>query len=655
MPDTVVHPPCLSFVRRLPVGGEILPGGGAHFRVWSPERRRIEVVFESADDGSPSHLTSAELTREDVGYFSGFVPEVRAGDLYRLRLDGDAGQTFADPVSRFQPSGPFGPSQLVDPSGFTWSDAAWPGIVVAGQVIYEMHVGTFTREGTWHAARRELAELSSAGITLLEVMPVADFPGQFGWGYDGVNLFAPTRLYGTPDDFRAFVDEAHGHHIGVLLDVVYNHFGAVGNFTGQFSPYYVSDRHQSEWGDAYNYDGPHNAGLREYVLANVRYWIEEFHVDGLRLDATQSFYDDSPEHILCEVGGAARRAAAGRSVVLLGENEPQQTRMIRPCQEGGHGLDALWNDDFHHTALVRATGRREAYYSDHAGSPEEFIALAKWGFLYQGQFYTWQGKPRGSSTRGLSPAAFVNFLENHDQLANSARGERVWQRTSPGRFRALTAYLLLSPGTPLLFQGQEFSASSPFLYFADSDPAFAKQVAESRANFLGQFRSLALAEAQAIFSEPSDRATYERCRLDFSERTRHAASYALHRDLIRLRNTDSVLRRQSANNLHGARLSGDAFVLRYLSDEDGDRLLIFNFGVELSLHIVPEPLLAPPGPCGWRIVWSSEAPEYGGQGTPRLETGKGWQVPAEAAIFLVPERIENREERMFRAPSIKDG
>jgi maltooligosyltrehalose trehalohydrolase len=632
MPESEPHSPFPPAPRHLPVGGELLPGGGAHFRVWSPERRRMEVVFEPEDGGTGRQLACVELMRDSQGYFSGFAAEARDGDRYRLRLDGDPNQTFPDPVSRFQPSGPFGPSQLIDPTRFAWSDAAWPGVTLAGQVIYELHVGTFTREGTWQAARRELAELAAAGITLLEVMPVADFPGQFGWGYDGVNPFAPTRLYGRPDDFREFVDDAHAHRIGVLLDVVYNHFGAVGNFTSQFSPYYVSDRHQSEWGDAYNYDGPNSAGLREYVLANVRYWIEEFHLDGLRLDATQAFYDESPEHILCAVSRAARRAA-GRSVVLLGENEPQQTRMVRPCAEGGHGLDALWNDDFHHTALVRATGCRDAYYSDHAGSPEEFIALAKWGFLYQGQLYSWQAKPRGTSTRGLAPATFINFIENHDQLANSARGQRVWQRTSPGRFRALTAYLLLSPGTPLLFQGQEFSASTPFLYFADSGQELAEQVAASRAKFLGQFRTLALAEAQSLFSKPSDRATFERCRLDFSERARHAASYALHRDLIQLRKSDPVLRRQSVDRLHGARLSDDAFLLRHLDDEVGDRLLVFNFGAELSLRIVPEPLLAPP-PGGWQIAWSSESPAYGGDGTPRLETAAGWRIPAEAAVLL---------------------
>ena len=323
-----------------------------------------------------------------------------------------------------------------------------------------MHIGTFTPEGTWEAALRELPGLAELGITLLEVMPVADFSGEFGWGYDGVNQFAPTRLYGQPDDFRRFVDRAHALGMGVLLDVVYNHFGPDGNYLQQFAEEYFTDRYANEWGEAINFDWPGSASVREFFLTNAVCWIEEYHLDGLRLDATQQIFDAGQSHILAELGQRVRSAAGKRSVYLVAENEPQETRLVRPLEQGGHGLDSLWNDDFHHSALVALKGHSEAYYSDYLGRPQEFISAAKWGYLYQGQRYSWQKKRRGAPGLDLAPANFVTFLENHDQVANSGRGLRVRQLTSPGRYRAMTALLLLGPGTPMLFQGQEFGSAS---------------------------------------------------------------------------------------------------------------------------------------------------------------------------------------------------
>jgi maltooligosyltrehalose trehalohydrolase len=590
----------------------------------------VQVIFEGGDE----HLPPILLAREVGGYFSGVAPEAKTGALYRYRLDDDHELMLPDPASRFQPHGPFGPSQVIDARQFTWTDSSFNGAAKTGQIIYEMHIGTFTREGTWQAAAQQLPELVATGVTLLEIMPVADFAGQFGWGYDGVNLFAPTRLYGTPDDFRAFVNRAHSLGLGVMLDVVYNHFGAEGNFQPRFSRYYHSDRHRTEWGDAVNFDGENSAPVREFVLSNVRYWIEEFHVDGYRIDATQAFYDDSQRHILCDLGVVARRAAAGKQIFLLCENEPQQVLMLQPCDQGGFGLDAMWNDDFHHSLRVRLTGRREAYYSDYFGSPEELVALAKRGFLYQGQYYRWQGKPRGTPTFGLSGDTFVNYLENHDQIANSARGDRLWQMTSPGRYRAATAYLLLAPGTPLLFQGQEFSASSPFLYFHDSQPDLAEAVARGRASFLAQFPSLASNETERRLAGPADRRTFERAKLDFTDRERHAASYRLHRDLIWLRRRDAVFTSQNAGALDGVRLSDDAFVLRYFGGRHGDRLLLVNFGVTLSLGSTPEPLLAPVDNQAWRLLWSSEHVDYGGWGTPAVFTDKEWCLPGESAVVM---------------------
>src|SRR5213078_3325856 len=295
----------------------------------------------------------------------------------------------------FQPEGPHGPSQIVDSSAYRWKRGAWNGVRIEGQVIYEMHIGTFTSEGTWNAAREFLPELADMGITLLELMPVAEFPGNFGWGYDGVDLFAPTHLYGAPDDLRAFVDWAHSLGLGVILDIVYNHFGPDGNYLGAYSNDYLTREKENDWGDSINFDGPDSQPVREFFITNGRYWIEEFHFDGFRFDATQDVHDESDEYIIGAVGRAARLAAGQRSIVLVAENEPQEAKMVRPRSEGGDDLDGLWNDDFHHSAYVALTGRNEAYYTDYHGAPQEFISAAKYGYLYQGQPYSWQESQRG--------------------------------------------------------------------------------------------------------------------------------------------------------------------------------------------------------------------------------------------------------------------
>jgi maltooligosyltrehalose trehalohydrolase len=618
--------------RRLPIGAEAQQDGRTHFRVWAPRRRAVAVVVEGGEGDSIA------LHSEGNGYFSGFAPAA-AGTLYRFRLDDDG--LYPDPASRFQPRGPHGPSQVVDLSAFAWTDSGWPGVRLAGQVIYEMHIGTFTPEGTWQAATRQLQELRDGGITVLEIMPLADFAGRFGWGYDGVNLFAPTRLYGTPDDVRDFIDRAHSLGMGVLLDVVYNHLGPDGNYLGQFAADYVTDHHKTDWGPAINYDGPNSGPVREYVIANARYWIDEFHFDGLRLDATQNIYDGSPEHILAAMGRAVRSAAKERATILVAENEPQQIQLVRPSEKGGYGLDSLWNDDFHHTARVALTGRTEAYFSDYRGTPRELIATVKHGFLYQGQRYLWQKQRRGTRTNGASPAAFVTFLENHDQVSNTG-GKRLWQITSPGRYRALTALLLLSPGTPMLFQGQEFASSRPFVFFADHKPELAELVYKGRKDFLTQFPSQATTAMQERIPDPADPATFARCKLDFSERDQHAAEYALHRDLLRLRREEDLFAAQRPGGVDGAVLSAHAFVLRYFGDDGDDRLLLVNLGPDLLLAPSPEPLLAPDEGMGWQTLWSSEDPRYGGDSAVAEERENGWRLPGESAVVMKPRKEERR-------------
>jgi maltooligosyltrehalose trehalohydrolase len=622
--------------RRLPVGAEVQASGGVHFRVWAPRRKRVEVMLEQAVGARSA--AAYELESDSVGYFSGLLLDAAPGMLYRYRLDGE--KTYPDPASRFQPEGPHGPSQIVDPAVFCWTDRDWCGIHIQGQVIYEMHVGTFTRSGTWEAAACELETLAGLGITVLEVMPVADFTGSFGWGYDGVDLYAPTRLYGTPDDFRRFVDRAHRTGLAVILDVVYNHFGPEGAYCTEFSDHYFTDRYENEWGKPINFDGKNSAPVREFIIANAGHWIDEFHVDGLRLDATQQIFDSSSPHVLEEITRGAREAAHGREIIIVAENEPQQVKLIRPPDQGGYGMDALWNDDFHHTATVAMTGRNEAYYTDYHGAPQEIVSALKWGYLYQGQRYSWQKQRRGTPAFGIRPAGFINYIQNHDQVANSGLGLRVHLLTTPGRFRAMTALMLLAPGTPMLFQGEEFASSSPFVFFADHRPKLASAVSEGRADFFTQFRSMATAEMQQLIPDPENPDTFERCKLDFNERECHADVYALHCDLLRLRKEDAAFSSQRAGAFDGAVLGSEAFLLRFFSEVSGDRLLLVNLGRDLHLDAAPEPLLAPPEGRRWEILWSSERPRYGGSGTPPVETDEGWRIPGHATVVLFPQPLE---------------
>ncbi|HEX5758814.1 MAG TPA: malto-oligosyltrehalose trehalohydrolase [Thermoanaerobaculia bacterium] len=649
MPSESVTP---ALARRLPLGAEPLPGGGVSFRVWAPKRRRVEVVLEGRG------LPPAPLEREADGWFSGVVEEAGAGALYRFRLDG--GKAYPDPASRFQPEGPHGPSRVEDPARFRWSDAAWPGLAREGQVLYELHAGTFTPEGTWAAAARELPALAELGVTAIELMPVAEFPGRFGWGYDGVDLFAPSHLYGEPDDLRRFVDRAHGLGMGVLLDVVYNHLGPDGNYLAQFSDSFFSRRHPTDWGDAINFDGEGSGPVRDFYLANAGYWIEELHLDGLRLDATQDIHDDSADNIFVALARRVREAGGRRRTYLVAENEPQEARLVRPDDprlppaRRGHGLDAIWNDDFHHAAAVALTGRREAYYTDYRGTPQELVSTAKRGFLYQGQRYAWQRQRRGAPALDLPPAAFVHYLENHDQLANSAHGLRLHQMAGAGQARALTALLLLGPQTPLLFQGQEFWASSPFLYFADHGPELAAKVRAGRLDSLRQFASSSDPEAEAAFLDPASPVTFARCKLDPAERRRNGAAVALHRDLLRLRREDPVFRLQGSGGIDGAVLGAQAFVLRFFGDAaDGDRLLVVNLGQDLELVPAPEPLLAPLAGLRWRAIWSSESPRYGCGGAVEPEGVEGWWLTGHAAHALAPapraERPRPRRRTQFPA------
>jgi maltooligosyltrehalose trehalohydrolase len=610
---------------RLDLGAEAR-ADGVRFRVWASKRKRVEVAIE---DGSGATFP---LAPEGNGYFSGTVPRMGAGSRYRYRLDG--GERYPDPCSRFQPEGPHGPSMVVDARAYRWHDAEWRGVRMAGQVIYELHVGTFTREGTLDAAARELPELKRLGVTLVELMPVAEFPGRWNWGYDGVDLYAPAHVYGDTEALKRFVDAAHAVGLGVILDVVYNHLGPDGNYLRAYSDDYFTGRYHTPWGEAINFDGPGSSEVRAFFIGNACYWIAEFHIDGLRLDATQAIYDSSPVHVLAELSQRARAAARPKDIVLIAENEQQQVCHLAPIEKGGYGLDALWNDDFHHAARVALTGRGEAYYSDYRGDAQEFISAVKRGFLFQGQYHLWQRQPKGSAVTTEPASAFVIFTQNHDQVANPSHGDRIHALTTPARYRALTALMLLAPETPMLFMGQEFGATNPFLFFADhGEPELAANIREGRKKFLTQFPSLASLKAQAQAPDPGAAATFERSKLNFSERKRRAQIYLFHQDLLRLRREDPVIAAQARERVDGAVLGAGALALRFFGAEGNDRLLLVNLGADLDYSPASEPLLARVGGV-WHLVWSSDDPRYGGSGVINPCHEEGWQLPGVSAVFL---------------------
>jgi maltooligosyltrehalose trehalohydrolase len=627
----------MSFAPYPELLGAVSTDGTQRFRVWAPAASRVDVVFEDGD------CAPLPLTREAGGYFSGATQT--SARRYKYRVDDN--EPWPDPCSRFQPQGVHGPSLLVDPTAFEWTDAQWRGVAIERQVIYELHIGTFTPEGTFDAAAGKLEYLAELGVTVLEIMPVAECAGRWNWGYDGVQIYAPYHVYGDHEALKRFVDRAHALGLAVILDVVYNHLGPDGNYLPCFSPHYFSRRYRTDWGAPFNFDGDHNAGVRDFIIGNACYWVREFHLDGFRLDATQSIFDASQIHVLAELTQRARVVAQPRRIIFVAENEPQCSEHLLPVGAGGFGIDAMWNDDYHHSARVALTGSRDGYFHDYTGRAQELLSCVRHGFLYQGQWYGWQKQSRGSPLRDRSASACIIFLQNHDQVGNTATGVRAQYHCAPSRYRALLALTLLAPQTPMLFMGQEFGASTPFTFFADHTEKLARQVHAGRREFIGQFRCYAEATLQASIPDPRAEATFLNSKLDWSEGERNDPTLELHRDLLRLRANDPVISRQDVDAIDGATLSERSFVLRWFDADHGDRLLIVNLDGDSSPGSIAEPLLAPPRGSGWQVLWNSEAPKYGGLGwfQPVAEHGRGvWQIQAQCAVLLVSApRIAVRE------------
>jgi maltooligosyltrehalose trehalohydrolase len=602
--------------------GAIPHATGVLFSVWAPAQSSVGLVLEAEEE--------RPMERSTDGFFTADVPGARPGQRYWFRI---AQGLRPDPASRFQPEGPLGPSQVVDATSFRWSDGAWSGTVPRHRhVIYEMHIGTFTREGTYAAAMEHLPVLAELGVTTLELMPLADFAGRFGWGYDGVHLFAPTRLYGGTDDLRRFIDAAHAHGLAVILDVVYNHFGPVGNFLPEFSK--TVHGRPGEWGDTINYDGEGSGPMREFMVENAAYWIRDFHFDGLRIDATHGIHDTSENHIVADICHAVRAAASGRDVLLVGESEPQDTRLLKDDGAYRDGLDAIWNEDWHHSAFVALTGRRHAYFTDYQGTAQEFASMARHGFLYQGQWYSWQKQPRGGVSFGLPGSRTVWFLENHDQVANTGLGGRLSHQVDRARWRAMTALLTLGPAIPLLFQGQEFGSSRPFSYFADHEGTLADDVQKGRLTFLAQFPNLATPAMRQRVPNPADLRCFEAAKLDDSERKSDNALFRLHRDLLHLRRDDLVLRDVGTERVQveTSTQGSQVLLIRYVA-ASGHRLLLINLADDYA-SAMNDPLLAPPAGKRWQHLWSSEHPDYDGSGVVELPDNGPWLITGGSATLL---------------------
>jgi maltooligosyltrehalose trehalohydrolase len=517
----------------MPFGAQVLHDGRVRFRLWAPGAQRVELVLES-----PALPRTLPLEAGGDGWHELVTGEAAAGSRYRYSVGG--GTLVPDPASRRNGQGVHGPSEVVDPEGFLWTDGDWRPLPWREAVIYELHVGTFTPEGTFAGVAGKLEHLRQLGVTAIELMPIGEFAGARGWGYDGVLPYAPASAYGSPDDLKSLVCAAHAHGIAVMLDVVYNHFGPEGNFLHLYAPPFFTSRHCTPWGTAIDFEGPQSRVVRDFFIHNALYWLEEYHLDGLRLDAVHAIFDGSQPHILDEIARAAR-AGPGRQrpVYLVLENCANEARWLGPAGGGSNleaRFDAQWNDDWHHCLHVLLTGESEGYYQDYQQRPHSLLcrSLAQ-GFAYQGESSRHLGGPRGTRSAHLPPSAFVNFLQNHDQVGNRARGERLAQLArNEAALRSAAAVLLLAPSPPLLFMGEEWGAPEPFPYFCDFESELADKVREGRLREFAHFRG--------SIPDPCDASTMAAARLDWRRLTEPAHVRVLdhYRRLLAIRRRDIV-------------------------------------------------------------------------------------------------------------------
>lgn len=562
----------------MPFGTEILEGGGVKFRFWAPAVTEVKLQLDGSN-GIP-------MTAVDAGWFELKISTAHNGSHYRFQLPD--GMSVPDPASRFNPQDVHGPSEVVDPTEFKWSDDNWVGRPWEEAVIYELHVGSFTPTGNFNGVMDRLNYLVDLGVTALEIMPIADFPGRRNWGYDGVLLFAPDTVYGRPNDFKCLINAAHDRGLMVFLDVVYNHFGPEGNYLHTYAPAFFNPSHVTPWGAAINFDGEGSRMVRDFFIHNALYWLEEYHLDGLRLDAIHTISDESSLDIVEELAGAIRQGPGQeRNVHLILENDLNQAHYLSRDTTGQKRFaTAQWNDDFHHTLHVLASGETEGCYSDYASETVRLLgrSLAE-GFVFQGEpSHFRDGVRRGEPSGHLPSTAFVSFLQTHDQVGNRAFGERLCHIISPTKLEALTAILLLAPQIPLLFMGEEFAAAQPFIFFCDFGPELTRAVTEGRRREFSKFDRFADAAERELIPDPNNISTFTNCVLDWSilEHTHHSATFKLYQQLLSLRRQWIVpyLAGMSGETPQLVFISECAFSIRWQLGNHRSLSLITNLGEE---------------------------------------------------------------------------
>ena len=570
MPDSHVH--------RMPFGAEVLPDGGVRFRLWAPSQDAVGLVLEDEQRVLP-------MERLEDGFFGLTTDAARAGSRYRYQLQD--GFRVPDPASRFQPDDVQGPSMVVDPGGFEWQHAGWRGRPWEEAVLYELHVGAFSDKGTFDGLRRKLDYLVDLGVTAVEMMPLSDFAGRRNWGYDGVMPFAPDGAYGTPDDLKYLIDEAHGRGLMMFLDVVYNHFGPVGNYLPRYAESFFEPEEHTPWGAAINYKV---RAVRDFAIHNVLYWLEEFRCDGLRFDAVDRIIDRGEEHILKEIATTVRRTIPlERHVHLVLENDKNQAHLLERDPSGRPiYYDAQWNDDIHHVYHHLLTGEAGGYYADYATHAHERLGRAlSSGYVYQGDVSEYRdGEVRGEPSAHLPPTAFVGFIQNHDQTGNRAFGERIADLAEHGAVKAMQAVLLLAPNIPLLFMGEEWGATQPFCFFTDFHDELADAVREGRRREFQKFPEFASEAAREQIPDPNALSTLEASRLDWSvpEQPDHAAWLDLVRTLLQIRHESIAPRLDGIGGNAGSAeiLSETALRVAWTLDDGATLELVANLADQTS-------------------------------------------------------------------------
>jgi maltooligosyltrehalose trehalohydrolase len=602
----------LRRAHRMPFGAEARDDGTTRFRLWAPGARSVELWLADREQGFA-------MSRDAVGWAEWVTRDAPPGSRYSFRIDGEL--LVPDPASRFQPDDVHGSSEVIDPLDYAWSDADWRGLPPERLVFYELHVGTFSLEGTFAGLSDRLDHLVSLGVTAVELMPVSDFPGGRGWGYDGVLPFAPEQSYGRPETLKALVEACHARGLAVFLDVVYNHFGPEGNYLHRYAPAFFSRAHKTPWGDAINFDEPGCEIVRSFVVHNALYWLEEFHLDGLRLDAVHAIADASERHVLVELARAvAEGPGRDRLVHLVLENDGNESRYLARAGEDKRPLyQAQWNDDVHHALHVLLTGEGEGYYADYQPPLPHLARALTEGFAFQGEWSPYRGRVRGEPSAALPPTAFVGFLQNHDQIGNRALGERITSLASAEAVRAATAVLLLAPPLPLLFMGQEWGASEPFLFFSELGRGLAAAVSEGRRREFARFPEFADPAARAHIPDPQDEKTFARSVLDWRRvaRSPHREWLDFHRKLLEVRGREIVplMSGEPVPETRWAALAATALEATWTFPEQRVLRLIANLGAKPVSYAGSQPgwgrpiyTLGPGGPGSgqlppWSVSW----------------------------------------------------